>query len=540
MKKPLLLIIAPLCSFMLFSCGGKQKTYTYVEPTENIAFKIWNLLIQENQEVKPVVEAAIEFDYYTQEETTDTINRTELEYDYIIPQGFAEEDNLLAANYHLKCFQKLDDTWVGIVTKYVHGYGLEEADCGRKLFAVHYDGTKTTGLDINQLFPEWFGLIQDYYTESYDNCFYFNNDAMTFSTTGYWPIKLNWNGNGFEKDPESVIMTNSVQMASGEFCYYEKGKFHWIHIGDSFYGEGNNLLDENGNVLAHFDVNNGIVEGYTLESPSCGVVQSFDYDSDLKVSKITSKPIALGYPIQNVLDYNKGYWMKDTVVSQGMKDGKYVITQQIAHDKILKKRDIFIDFTAQDEHSNIEQIRVYSYPITITLEGEVNESETLRPHVKEIFNALGYDFKSPEFGDFDHFIGHHDDKNGFDFYFNGEVKNVRFQTYDAGDKQLVVIAKYGEDEKLTDINSWYYQNGSFKETILDLPIPLPEEFEAYTRNNDYDIRLENYVLSFNDKGIEYYAITERNDGASTKDEDGIYINPDFYTITYQWNGKNFE
>ena len=540
MKKPLLLIIAPLCAFMLFSCGGKQKTYTYVEPTENIAFKIWNLLIQENQEVKSVVEAAIDFDYYTQEEATDTINRTELEYDYIIPQGFAEEDNLLAANYHLKCFQKLDDTWVGIVTKYVHGYGLEEADCGRKLFAVHYDGTKTTGLDINQLFPEWFGLIQDYYTEIYDNCFYFNNDAMTFSTTGYWPIKLNWNGNGFEKDPESVIMTNSVQMASGEFCYYEKGKFHWIHIGDSFYGEGNNLLDEKGNVLAHFEMNNGIVEGYTLESPTCGVVQDFDYDSDLKVSKITSKPIALGYPIQNVLDYDKGYWMKDTVVSQGMKDGKYVITQQIAHDKILKKRDIFIDFTAQDEHFNIEQIRVYSYPITITLEGEVNESETLQPHVKEIFNALGYDFKSPEFGDFDHFIGHHDDKNGFDFYFNGEVKNVRFQTYDAGDKQLVVIAKYGEYEKLTDINSWYYQNGSFKETILDLPIPLPEEFEAYTRNNDYDIRLENYVLSFNDKGIEYYAITERNDGASTKDEDGIYINPDFYTITYQWNGKNFE
>ena len=56
----------------------------------------------------------------------------------------------------------------------------------------------------------------------------------------------------------------------------------------------------------------------------------------------------------------------------------------------------------------------------------------------------------------------------------------------------------------------------------------------------YDINLENYLLSFNDKGIEYYAITERNDGASTKDEDGIYINPDFYTITYQWNGKKFE
>ncbi|MBR4392278.1 MAG: hypothetical protein IKT08_09280 [Bacteroidales bacterium] len=538
MKKTLL-IIASVCMFMLFSCGEKQKTYTYVEPKENIAYKIWSLLIQENQEVKPVVEAAIEFDYYTQEEATDTINKTELKYDYIIPQGFAEEDNSLAANYHLKCFQKLDGTWVGMVIKDVHGYGLDEADCGKKLFAVHYDGTKTTGLDINQLFPEWFGFIQDYYAESYDNCFYFSNESMFFTTSGYWPVKLNWNGNGFEKDPESVLMTNSVQMAFGDFIYYDKGRYTSIAIGEEYAG-GTEVKNSEGHVLAHLDIKDGIVEGYTLESPTCGVAQDFDYDSELGVSKITSKPIALGYPIQNVLDYEKGYWMKDTVVSQGMKDGKYVITQQIAHDKLFKKRDVFIDYTAKDEHSNIEQIRVYSVPIAITMENEVNESETLQPLVKEIFNALGYDFRSPEFGDFDHFIACSDDKNGFDFYFNGEVKNVRFQTYDAGEKNLVILAKYGEDEKLMDINSWYYQDGVFKETIVDLPVPVPEEFEAYTRNDDYDIKPENYILSFNDKGIEYYAITERNDGASTKDEDGIYINPDFYTIKYQWNGNKFE
>ena len=66
------------------------------------------------------------------------------------------------------------------------------------------------------------------------------------------------------------------------------------------------------------------------------------------------------------------------------------------------------------------------------------------------------------------------------------------------------------------------------------------DFEAYSRNDDYDISQENYILSFNDQGIEYYAITERNDGASTKDENGIYINPDFYTIRYLWNGETFE
>ena len=539
MKKTTLLITAAVCAFMLCSCGGKQKTYTYVEPEENIAFKIWNLLTEGHQEVKPVIDAAIEADYYTQEEATDTVSKTELVYDYFIPRGFAEDDNYLVANYRLKCFQKLDDSWIGIVIKNVHGYVLDEADCGRELFAVHYDGTQAKAIDINPLFPESFKPLQEYYAEIYDNCFYFSNDAMFIASSAYWPVKYNWNGKRFEQDPESVFMTNSVQMAFGDFSYYDKGRYTPIAIGNEYAGSPE-VKDTEGHVLALLDIKDGIVEGYTLESPLCGVAQDLDYDSDLEATMIKSKPIALGFPIENVLDYDKGYWMKDTVVSQGMKDGKYVITQQIAHDKLFKKRDVFIDFTAKDEHSNIEQIRVYSYPLTIAMEDEVNESKTLQPHVKEIFNALGYDFKAPEFGDFDHFIGHCDDKNGFDFYFNGEVKNVRFQTYDAGERQLVVLAKYGEDEKLMGLHSWYYQDGSFKETVVDLPIPEPEEFEAYNLNSDYDIQPENYLLSFTENGIEYYAITERNDGASTRDEDGIYINPDFYTVKYQWNGKKFE
>lgn len=536
--KKLLFIAISACMFMLFSCGEKQKPYTYVEPKENIAFKVWNLLM-EHPEVKPVIDEAINIDYYTQEEATDTINKTELKYNYIVPRGFEEEDNYLAAEYRLKCFEMLDNSWLGIVIKAVHGYALEESDCGRKLFAVHYDGTNITDYDINQLFPEWFKRIQKNYAESYSNCFYFSNDAMFTGSEGFWPVKYNWNGKNFEKDPESVFLTSSVQLASGDFLYYDGG-LTMYSIGNAYDGADNTLKDSEGNLLARFEVNDGIIEGYTLESPLCGVAQDLDYDSDLEVSVIKSKPIALGYPIQNVLDYDKGYWMKDTVFSQGMKDGNYVITQQIDHDKLFKKRDIFIDYTAKDEHSAIEQIRVYSYPLTVILENEVSESENLASEVKEIFNALQYDFKAPEFGEFDRFLCFSGDHNGFDVDFTGEVRAVRFQTYQEDDKRLVIIAKYGEDEKLMDIDSWNYANGCFTETIVDFPIPLPEEFEAYSMYDDYSINLENYILSFNDKGIEYYALSDRNDGTSMKDEYGIYINPEFYTIRYQWNGKRFE
>lgn len=539
--KKLLLITVSICAFVLCSCKEKPRQYTYVEPEENIADTIWNLLTQEHPEVKPVIDEAIDFDYFTQEEVTESISKTELKYEYFVPQGYAEEDNYIVAIYRLKCYQMLDESWIGLVTKAVHGYGLQEEDCGEELFAVHYNDGTITPYDIDKLCPDFISFAKDYldYPTIPDD-FVFENSAFTMANTSFWPIKYNWNGEVFSQDPESFIMENSVGLARGEFTHRQNGDFYMITVGDNDYMENHDFTDNHGNVLAHFDVKDGIIEGFSLESPSCGVAQDIDYDTILKAFTIISKPIALGCPIQNVLNYKQGYWMKDTVVSQGTKDGKYVITQQIAHDKIHKKRDIFIDYTAQDEHSNIEEIRVYSHPITITLAGEVNESEGLATEVKEIFNSLNYNFSAPEFGDFDYFMRYSDSKNGFDAHFKGEVREVRFQTYKADGKDIVVIAKYGEDEKLTDINTWYYENGSFRETILDLPIPLPEEFEAYTRNNDYSINLENYILTFNDLGIQYFALSDRNDGASMRDEDGIFINHDFYTIKYQWNGKKFE
>ncbi|MBP5796946.1 MAG: hypothetical protein J6W26_01545 [Bacteroidales bacterium] len=538
--RKLLIILVSFCAFALYSCQEKQKTYTYVEPEENIAKKVWKLLTEGHPEVEPVILEAIDFDYYSQEECTESKSKTELYYDYFVPQGSEEEDSFLVAQYHLKCFQRLDGSWIGLVIKYVHGYGLNEKDCGRELFAVHYDGTKVAPYDLHQVLPQTFAFMEDYYTHSYDKCFYFSDDALFFSNAEYWPIELKWNGNNLEKSSESVILASAVQMAFGDFIYMDKGQYNTIQIGDPCNQKDGIFTDSQGNALAHFDVKDGLIEGYTLVSPLCGVVQSFDYDSDFGVSRITSKPIALGYPIQNVLDYNKGYNIKDTVVSQGMKDGRYFITQQIAHDKLYKKRDIFIDYTAKDEHSAIEEIRVYSYPLSLTLDNEVNESEELTPEVKTIFNALQYDFKAPEFGEFDRFLCLYNDHNGFNIDFKGEVRSVRFQTYPAGDQHLVIIAKYGEDEKLRDFSSWYYANDNFTEALLDLPIPAPVDFEAYSRNDDYDISQENYILTFNDAGIEYYALSERNDGASTKDENGIYINPDFYTIQYRWNGETFE
>lgn len=552
MKKKLLMIVT-VCTMIMCACVEKQNTYTYKEPEENIAKQIWDLLTLEDPKVQPVIAVANDFDYYTQEECTISKSNTELKYDYVIPQGFAEDDNYLAALYELKCYQKLDNTWIALVLKNVHGYGLDEKDCGQDFYAVHYDGEKTTPCELETIAPEAYRFIQanvnSGYISLYDNLS-FENTAFRISNSTFWPIMYNWNGKVFNQDPESLMLQSTVDLYRGDFSYYESGNYYGFDIGQYrdylLSMKGDNLIDSKGNVLAHLECNDGIVEGYTLESPSCGVAQQVDYISDKYIYIIKSKPIALGYPIQNVLDYQKGYWMKDTVVSQGMSDGKYVITQQLAHDKINGKRDVYIEYIAKDEHSNIEKIHVYSHPITLIFEEEVNDSKDLADHVKTIFNELNYDFKTPSFGAFWFFLSDSYSKNGFDAHFTGEVQSIRLQTYDAGDKTLVVLAQYGEDEvfvnsdKLLNLQAWYYENGQFTETALDLPKPLPEDFAAYSINDDTTIDPEHYTLSFDDQGIQYYAFSDRNDGAVMRDEDGIFINPDFYTIQYLWNGKQFE
>ena len=116
-----------------------------------------------------------------------------------------------------------------------------------------------------------------------------------------------------------------------------------------------------GEVLAHFIVEDGVISGYNLRSPLCGFAQVEEFDD--KGWHITSEPVAIGLPVKNVLDYEKDPTiLKDTTIVTDYRDGKYIITQQLCHSEDFGI-DIFIEFTANDEQSDIETIRVYSEKI---------------------------------------------------------------------------------------------------------------------------------------------------------------------------------
>ena len=514
------------------STGKAPKpVYHYVEPEENMAELVWTALKTQHPKVKPVYDFAVDLDFFDEDEITNLETKTHMKYDYFVPRGTEEPDNLLVAVYELSCYETFDSTWVAIVTKNAYGYELDEEYAGKEIFAVEYKDGTVTDLDVEDLLPESFELAEDYFSNNYYECLLFYNDAFVFSTDCYWPIRYNWNGEDFEQDPESVVMENAVDNFHGFFRVKGAGG---LSLGREPQGlDANNDFVRDGEVLAHFFVEDGKITGYTLEDPICGFAQLEDTQDG--VFTIASKPVAIGYPIENVLDYKKKpLSIKDTTATAGYRDGQYVITQQLMHNN-LERFDIFIEFTAEDEDSDIETIHVYTIPIVVTLESEIEGDQDIDAHVKSLFHAIPFD--DSELGEFYYVSGY---ENGFSAYYKADIDEVRFQTYPVdGGGTLMFLAQLPSEGFGTQYQCWLEQDGSLTKVDYELPYPEPEDFPAWGRNYDFTIPSSGYKLRFTNEGIEYYTLSERNDGYSDRDEDGSYINPQFYTVTYTWNGTEF-
>ena len=512
------------------------KVFHYVEPEENIAKIVWDCLKTQHPEEKPVYEAVKsleEYGYGDEEDITQFPSKTHMVYDFYIPRGSEEPDNMLVAGYELQCYQTLEDSWLGVLTKHAHGYELDEQYYGKEILAVEYKNGNLTDRDINTLFPESFKIASNYFLGDHFSCLDFHNESVVFITDEYWPIRFNWNGRNFEQDPESVIMENAIGRFNGDFCPH--GCF-----GYSFGDNNPRNLDEHSNyvrdgeTLAHFVIEDGKITEYTLESPVCGFAQVEVYHDGWRIA---SKPIAIGFPIKNVLDYEKDPTMiKDTTIVTDYRDGKYVITQQLCH-SVDFKCDIFIEFTAKDEQSNIETIRVYRKEIVTVLHDKVRENNNLSAQTKQIFRTINFIEDDPELGAFESMSGR---GNGFVAYFQGNVKKIAFQVYDADkDKSLAVLAKFKSEKEVIGIQCWFYEDYNLTPADITIPKPSSEEFAAVWLYGDTTIPEDGYEFSLTEEGIEYYTLSEINTGKCRYYED-MYIDPFFYKAQYWWNGEEFE
>ncbi|MBR4678242.1 MAG: hypothetical protein IKO99_09595 [Bacteroidales bacterium] len=514
-------IILSLSALTLFSCGGNQpqqtqsqpqntaetaaettgeKTFKYVEPQDSVVKTIWEKLKKEDKHISNVITDAVNFDYIPQSEAEIFKSKTAMEYDYLVPMGSEEPDNCIAANYRIQCYQTLDNAWIAIIDAVVHGYDLDSVDHADKVFTVKFKDGKISYPDNKDFFPENFKTVEAHHRGFYNPSIIFSNTGLNFVHSEYWPLKYHWNGNKFESD--SKFICSSVDMYRGNFCM--EGKC--ANIGAEWTGSPDGVFkSDDGKPLAKLELKDGIIEGYTILDSSCGVVQATNTDS------ITHNPVALGYPIKNVLDFKRATaWMKDTVITKGMKDGKYVITQQLCHDTQDKRRDVFIEFAAKDENSEIESIRVYSTPLTVTLMSEFEAAKSLSDEARMIFKALNFNEK--EYGVFKRASIYN--KNGFNIEFDNDLE-VRFQIYKAdGGRFLVVLSKKEGYFKSLGEKFWYYENGQFTPAKIDIPAP------HYYKSED------ECMYYFTDEGLEW-----DNDDADMEN----HFHEDF-----PWNGKEFE
>lgn len=537
------LLIFSLSAFALFSCGGNQQQnqtsttqseetaqnqqpYKFVEPTENIAQKIWNAAKNSNPEIKPVIDDAVELDMIPQDEATNFVSNTFMTYEYIIPRGSEEPDNLLAAQYTLKCYQKLDKEWIAVVTKYVHGYESEDSLFNvKKIFIVNQNGET---INAGNIFPPELKPFEQYYANTFEQYFDFSNEGFTFKSEKFWNVDFVWNGEKFSLNENTPIVENRIDKFSG-FYVTRNDKFY--RLGDEFSEKD---LKENGEIIATFDLDGSVIKGYTVKSPKCGFAESTSYENGFNF--ISSKPVAIGFPIKNVLDYKKGFDMKDTVITETEKDGKYVITQQLCTNYELKT-DIFIEFTAKDKNSAIEQIRVYGVKNNATLKSELAKSN-LSAKNKEFFASLDMlkpgDTENRE-GSFLRENGFTDDnfekvlseENGFVAYYKND-KLFYFQIYPTQNEGCCYAYFFSvANSKIVKTLAWYNEQGRIDEVDANFSIPKEQDYRANRSINaaDYSFNLSNY------NGIIKFYV-------SVDDESDESYNPNNfaeYDVEYHWD-----
>lgn len=491
MKKQLAIIA--LAALALSSCGGgstqqnQENTipeFTFVEPKENIAEKIWELLLEEDSDFGGEEEMDI-----------DTASNT---YKCIEYNMWSRYDDMNIHNFvELKCYQKNDSSWIGVVNKKIDETVEGSTRVIKTVYAVHYSQNKITPVDSTEIFPEIFFQIGNINQQSAFGVYYnFFNTRFETRSRYFWPIQFYWSGSKFVAVPSTPLMQNADDIQTGNFSYFDN-KYSYFNINsqpdDKFViGSDGVFKDSKGNAIAKIELNDGKVSGYYL------------LDSKLALApecrdSVTGLPAAIGLPIKNVLSQ-----INDSTLTKTQKDGKLVVTYRLKHDE-FNLLDIFREYTAKDENSPIETIHVYTVPFTVNINEELEKWPSLLHETKNIFKAFNIMERINGLGKFKRLSG-----IGKNISVDFENGDYHFQFYPAsqgGEYVLLIKTSSFEGADPGTAQWWYHSNGKFSPAEIAIP-KLPYNDEAYQ-------------LSFDDDGLHYDNMMEK----------------DF--IFYEWNGSKF-
>ena len=486
------------------SASQSTTTYQYVEPKEDIAKIILDSLVN-NDYIDPDIWSAIaEADDDNElDECFDTISNT---YRHFSQNKWARYDNYsYNAEIALKCYQTNKSEWIGVVMKSIYTFADGDETESKGVYPVLYSNGKLTRLDSSKVFPTELLRVLKLVGETNSIHWRFENTYFATYSDNYWPLRFLFDGEKFVTDPATPLLFNVLAYGDGDFNWVDNNaNKYWIQLNSTPDSKDNiqpdGTLKADGKTLAKFEITDGKVMGYTLLDPSCGVAQNTKSDS------VVGKPVAIGQPIKNVLDRPRVNSMKDTTETSGIKDGKFVVLQHVKRDDYYNF-DIYHEFIAKDENSNIESIRIYCTPYTASLEDDIKNNKNMTPEFREAFNTFKFTERYPKCGTYSHLIG-----GASDLYLkfsDGAYFFVAYQLDDGGLLILVANALSVRDADQKNIKAWIYKNGNFDETQCSLPKP-PAEF------SDMDFEME-----FREDGLHYSNYSEKE------------------FLSYPWNGKKF-
>lgn len=560
MKTVINYILLLATAIVLTSCPGKQQTnsenvqpskeqtFQYVEPDDNIAQIIWEKLSVEDSAIKAFLEDAQNFESIRetkpepeyQSKTRMLYFHTGYEFDGAIDEYVF---------YQMQCYQMKDLSWVAVV--FNNCYNVYGKPKDSELRCYHYKDGELLNDNLQIGLPEECPhSIMEYKKDHLpwrDCAFHFDELGFEMIPEKMWPIRYDWTGESFERDPNTQEIANVFQ--HGAIVHYD---FSTSPNGLNYYSwlkADNNYLitnTETGDQVLQLEFEDDKLSAINFISPKIGL----DFGDEWARHYYTyyshlSAPIALGQPIKNVFANDKSDDIYDEI-TESTKDGFYTLTQHIYVDKDNHK-DIYAEYQAKNKNSNIEKIRIFGQPLVITIESELAGNERIAEETKQVWALInaGNAVTGNMPGTFKKFWDV--DKNGFAAIYREEYDNngyewkLTYSVFQVNDgSQIAFIRKSNYSSNAKEISpeweQYLCQNGKVEQVKPQIPIPQLTDIPAYNLG-DTSVTLEGGDIIFQCNGtFGFFAQSGQYSGFGDPWPDA---DVPYYSVYYQWDGEKF-
>ena len=562
MKSTLKRLSIILFAVILFSCTGKEKQpkvkeYQYVEPTENISQMIWEKLVAEDEFINKNMELAKNYEGYRDTKPEPQYpSKTSMIYYHTGYEFDGDIDEL--AFFQMQCYQMKDQSWIAVIYDQCVNYAFDPYRRDEFYFRHYKDGVFVDDQPQIDLPTECPQNLMSYASsrDQWHNCvFEFDTVGFVMNPHKFWPIRYDWNGEKFVMNPNSVVLANCFNHGVLEPYNFSRTTNDGLNYYD--FKVDNNYMVRNGNTgegvlqLTFDDIH---LSEIAILSPRIGIAFADEEVSHPLVysRRPTSLPVALGQPIQNVIDSKKSDAIYNEI-TESTKDGLYTLTQHLKVDKDNHK-DVFAEYQAKDKNSPIEKFRVYTQPLALTLDSELAENSRVSDDAKQFWALINADnaVTNTMPGKFKNLWD--TSSNGFDAIFRDENDNggyvdwrMTFVMYAVNDgSKIAYIRRVYYDcrdvDRPEDITpeweQYVYQNGTLNKVQPRLPEPQLDDFIAYRLGKtDISIHGERSEFYFDCGGcFSYIAHADEYDDFGDGSPDAYLY---YYEAFFEWDGEKF-